>query len=65
MKLFTIFGDIYFNEDEALIQSIRKSGFFEETEIEDEAEKWGGDWITPHYYHGKIIFTKYTKEETK
>jgi hypothetical protein len=62
MKEFLIFGDIYFNEDEALIQSVRHSGFFEDGQIEDEAEKWGGDWIAPHYYKGKITFTKYVKE---
>lgn len=65
MKLFTIFGDIYFEDNEALIYSVRHSGFYEDDDIEDEAAKWGGDWITPNYFQGKIIFTQYTKEQTK
>jgi hypothetical protein len=42
---------------------VSHAGFFEEDDIEDEAEERGGDWITPHYYHGKITFTQYHKEK--
>jgi hypothetical protein len=63
MKLFVIFGDIFFTDDESVVHSVRHAGFFEEDDIEDEAEKWGGDWVTPHYYDGKITFTKYHKEK--
>jgi hypothetical protein len=61
MKLFVIFGDIFFTDDEALVRSVSKAGFFEEDDIEDIAD--GGDWITPHYYNGKIIFAKYQEEK--
>ena len=59
MKVFVIFGVIFFTDDEASVRSVSKAGFFEEDDIEEEAD--GGDWITPHYYPGKIIFTKYEK----
>ena len=61
MKVFVIFGVIFFTDDEALVRSVSKAGFFEEDDIDDEAD--GGDWITPHYYHGKITFTQYHKEK--
>ena len=63
MKLFVIFGVIHFYDDEVLVHSVKHAGFVEEDDIEDEAEKWGGDWVTPHYYDGKITFTKYQKEK--
>lgn len=63
MKLFVIFGDIYFTDDEALVRVVRHSGFYADADIEDEADKWGGDWLTPHYYKGKITFTQYHKEK--
>jgi hypothetical protein len=62
MKEFVIFGDIYFTDDEALVRSVRHAGFFDPDAVEDEADKWGGDWLSPHYYNGKITFTKYHKE---
>jgi hypothetical protein len=63
MKLFVIFGVMFFTDDEALVHSVSHAGFFEEDDIEDEAEERGGDWVTPHYYHGKITFTQYHKEK--
>lgn len=61
MKVFVIFGVIFFTDDEALVRGVSKAGFFEEDDIDDEAD--GDDWVTPHYYHGKITFTQYHKEK--
>jgi hypothetical protein len=63
MKRFVIFGDIYFTDDVALVNSVKFSGFFEPDAIENEAEKYGGDWLEPHYYNGKVIFAKYQEEK--
>jgi hypothetical protein len=65
MKTFVIFGDIEFIEDDehtALIHRVHHGGFYADGEIEAVAETNGGDWLAPHYYDGKITFTKFTKE---
>jgi hypothetical protein len=77
MKTFVIFGDIEFLEDDAhfgdiefledyariaLVHNVQHSGFYGNDELGEVADKYGGDYLVPHYFDGDIIFIKYHKE---
>lgn len=65
MKAFVIFGDIEFTDARgkvALVHRVHQSGFYEDADIADTAEQYGGDYLVPHYFDGEIIFAKYHKE---
>jgi hypothetical protein len=63
MKVFVIFGDIeFFENDTAYIRKTEHSGFYSEDKVADEARNLDMDYITPHHFAGRIIFTKYQKE---
>ena len=65
MKAFVIFGDIEFFEDDglyALVHNVQHSGFYGDDELGEVADRYGGDYLVPHYYDGRITFVKYQKE---
>jgi hypothetical protein len=46
-----------------VVHNIVHTEYIEESEIEGRALALGGaDYLAPHYYDGKITFTKFTKE---
>lgn len=67
MKVFTIFGTIEFLDDDehtALVHSVKHADFTEEAGIETVAKLFDNcDYITPHYYLGRITFMQYHKED--
>lgn len=61
MKAFVIFGDIeFFDDDEhtALVHRVQHSGFYGDDELGEVADKYGGDYLVPHHYNGRITFIK-------
>jgi hypothetical protein len=63
MKVFVIFGLIEYPDNEtAYIRKTEHSGFYSEDRVADEARNLDMDYIIPHYFAGRIIFTKYQKE---
>ena len=67
MKVFVIFGDIEFLDDyenTALVRKTHSCAFMPEAEVEDHAIKQGWDYLTPHYFNGRITFMQYHKETT-
>ena len=62
MKVFAIFGTIEFVDGNAYVHDVKMADFMEEDEIERGANKYGLDYLMPHYYDGQIIFNKYHKE---
>jgi len=67
MKVFAIFGTIEFLDDDehtALVHSVDHAEIVEEHEIEHIAKVFDNcDYITPHYYLGRITFMQYHKED--
>ena len=68
MKVFVIFGDIEFLDDDehtALVHNVHHADFVEEQAIEQVARLWDNcDYIEPHYYNGRITFMQYHKEQS-
>ena len=64
MKVFVIFGLIEFIDGDAYIRKTEHSGFYSEEKIERTAREMDMDYITPHYYNGRITFMQYHKETT-
>lgn len=66
MRVFALFGDIEFLDDyekTAYVRKTHSSGWFMgEEAVEDHAVKQGWDYITPHYYEGRITFMQLHKE---
>ena len=63
MKMFVMFGDMRIGDEEVVVHNIVHTEYIEESEIESRALALGGaDYLAPHYYDGKITFTKFTKE---
>jgi hypothetical protein len=63
MKMFVMFGDMRIGDEEVVVHNIVHTEYIEESEIESSALALGGaDYLAPHYYDGKITFTKFTKE---
>jgi hypothetical protein len=63
MKVFVMFGDMRIGDEEAVVHNIVHTEYMEENDIERKALALGGvDYLAPHYYDGKITFTKFTKE---
>ena len=66
MKVFVIFGDIEFLADEyentALVHNVQHAGFYGDDDVEEAAEQYGGDYLVPHYFDGRITFMQYHKE---
>jgi hypothetical protein len=62
MKVFVIFGLIEFIDGDAYIRTTEHSGFYSEDNIERNAREMDMDYITPHYFSGRIIFNKFQKE---
>ena len=64
MKMFVMFGAMHISDEEVVVHNIVHTEHIEESEIEGRALALGGaDYIAPHYYDGKITFTKFTKEK--
>lgn len=67
MRVFVIFGTIEFlhdDENTALVHGTHSCAFMDEDKIEDYATEYDLDYITPHYYNGRITFMQYHKETT-
>jgi hypothetical protein len=63
MKMFVMFGAMRIGDEEVVVHNIVHTEYIEESEIEGRALALGGaDYLAPHYYDGKITFTKFTKE---
>jgi hypothetical protein len=63
MKMFVMFGAMRIGDEEVVVHNIVHTEYIEESEIESRALALGGaDYLAPHYYDGKITFTKFTKE---
>jgi hypothetical protein len=63
MKVFAIFGTIEFIDDEtAYVRESKHAAFMDEEQVEQYALNTDCDYIMPHYYAGRIIFTKFHKE---
>ena len=68
MRVFVIFGDIEFLDDyenTALVRKTHSCAFIEEESIEDYAVQHGFDYLTPHYFNGRITFMQYHKESAE
>ena len=68
MKAFVIFGDIEFTDNAlckvAFVRNVQHAGFYEDADLDETAEQYGGDYLVPHYYNGQITFMQYHKETT-
>lgn len=62
MKVFVIFGLIAFIDGDAYIRNTEHSGFYSEDRVADEARNLDMDYITPHYFSGRITFMQYHKD---
>jgi vancomycin permeability regulator SanA len=62
MKVFVIFGLIEFIDGDAYVRTTDYAGFYFEDSIERTAKELDMDYITPHYFAGRIIFNKLQKE---
>jgi len=67
MKVFAIFGTIEFLHDmfnTALIHNVQHADMVDEQAIEQIAKLYDNcDYITPHYYNGRITFMQYHTEK--
>jgi hypothetical protein len=64
MKMFVMFGSMRIGDEEVVVHNIVHTEYIEESEIEGRALALGGaDYLAPHYYDGKITFTKFHKEK--
>ena len=64
MKMFVMFGSMRIGDEEVVVHNIMHTEYMEENDIERKALALGGaDYLAPHYYDGKITFTKFHKEK--
>jgi hypothetical protein len=62
MKVFVIFGNIDFVDGDAHVHTTEHAGFYDEVNIHRNAKDMDMNYLVPHHFAGRIIFTKYQKE---